>query len=216
VSPDGRTIAIEDNDGNTVVEDAATARRIGVLHADIIAFGPDGSLLTEAGGTLTGSHDGIDVRDSQTLKVARMIALPWSVRGTDTVIAGVTFAEHEPRMAVLVARQQDTPQGPVTLTNSVIQYDYKTGQVTVAIGRIVIGDDKQPHLGKPTDVKRFDIHSKEQISVGLKAPGPRFRVEVTITPTFVPAQLSSDQTDRRQLGAKVSYVFLPPRKATHK
>jgi hypothetical protein len=92
----------------------------------------------------------------------------------------------------------------------------KTGHVTVAIGRIVIGDDKQPHLGKPTEVKRFDIHSKEQIVVGLKAPGPRFRVEVTITPTFVPAQLSSDQTDRRQLGAKVSYVFLPPRKATHK
>ena len=46
----------------------------------------------------------------------------------------------------------------------------KTGHVTVAIGRIVIGDDKQPHLGKPADVKRFDIHSKEQISVGLKAP----------------------------------------------
>jgi hypothetical protein len=60
------------------------------------------------------------------------------------------------------------------------------------------------------------IEAKEQIVVGLKAPGPRFRVEVTITPTFVPAQLSSDQSDRRQLGAKVSYVFLPPRKATHK
>jgi hypothetical protein len=57
-------------------------------------------------------------------------------------------------------------------------------------------------------VKRFDIHSKEQIVVGLKAPGPRFRVEVTISPTFVPAQLSSDQTDLRALGAKVSYEFI--------
>jgi hypothetical protein len=87
----------------------------------------------------------------------------------------------------------------------------KTGHVTVAIGPMVIGDDRQPHLGKPTDVKRFDIHSKEEIPVVLKAPGPRFRVEVTITPTFVPIELSSDQTDRRHLGAKVSYVFLPPR-----
>jgi uncharacterized membrane protein len=91
----------------------------------------------------------------------------------------------------------------------------KTGHVTVAIGRIVIGDDKQPHLGKPTEVRRFDIHSKEQIPVVLKAPGPRFRVEVTISPTFVPIELSPDQTDRRHLGAKVSYVFLP-RKAAHK
>ena len=81
---------------------------------------------------------------------------------------------------------------------------------------MVIGDDKQPHLGKPTDVKRFDIHSKEEIPVVLNAPGPRFRVEVTITPTFVPLELSPDQSDRRQLGAKVSYVFLPPRKAAHK
>ncbi len=92
----------------------------------------------------------------------------------------------------------------------------KTGHVTVAIGPMVIGDDKQPHLGKPTDVKRFDIHSKEEIPVVLNAPGPRFRVEVTITPTFVPLELSPDQSDRRQLGAKVSYVFLPPRKAAHK
>ena len=92
----------------------------------------------------------------------------------------------------------------------------KTGHVTVAIGRILIGDDKQPHLGKPTEVKRFDIHSKEEIPILLKAPGPRFRVEVTITPTFVPQQLAADQTDRRELGAKVSYVFMLPRKAAHK
>ncbi len=87
----------------------------------------------------------------------------------------------------------------------------KTGHVTVAIGPMVVGDDKQPHLGKPTGVKRFDIHSKQETAVVLKAPGPRFRVEVTITPTFVPQQLASDQTDRRELGAKVSYIFLPPR-----
>jgi hypothetical protein len=92
----------------------------------------------------------------------------------------------------------------------------KTGHVTVAIGPIVIGDDKQPHLGKPTEVKHFDIHSKEEIPLVLRAPGPRFRVEVTITPTFVPKELAPDQSDNRQLGAKVSYVFLPPRKAAHK
>jgi hypothetical protein len=93
----------------------------------------------------------------------------------------------------------------------------KTGHVTVAIGPIVIGADKNPHVGKPTAVKHFDIHSKEGRELVLKAPGPRFRVEVTITPTFVPRELSPQtESDNRQLGAKVSYVFLPPRKATHK
>jgi len=39
---------------------------------------------------------------------------------------------------------------------------------------------------------------------------------VTITPTFVPKELSPGESDNRELGAKVSYVFLPPRKAAHK
>jgi hypothetical protein len=93
----------------------------------------------------------------------------------------------------------------------------KTGHVTVKIGPIVIGDDKQPHIGNPTDVERFDIHSKEEIPLVLDAPGPRFRVEVTITPTFVPRELSPQtEVDNRELGAKVRYVFLPPRKAAHR
>jgi hypothetical protein len=92
----------------------------------------------------------------------------------------------------------------------------KPGKVRVEIGPIVIGDDKQPHIGKPTAVKRFVIHSKQEVPVVLDAPGPRFRVEVTITPTFVPKELSPQtESDNRQLGARVRYVFLPPRKAAH-
>jgi hypothetical protein len=87
----------------------------------------------------------------------------------------------------------------------------KTGHVTIRIGPIVIGDDKQPHVVRATQVKRLDIHSKEEKSVVLDAPGPRFRIEVMITPTFSPQELSPDQSDRRQLGAKLSYVFLPSR-----
>jgi hypothetical protein len=93
----------------------------------------------------------------------------------------------------------------------------KTGHVTVKLGPIVIGDDKEPHVGEPTVVKRFEIHSSEEIPVVLDTPGPRFRVEVTIDPTFVPRELSPQTTsDNRQLGAVVRYVFLPPRKAAHK
>jgi hypothetical protein len=91
-----------------------------------------------------------------------------------------------------------------------------TGHVTVAIGPIVLGDDKQPHLVTPTEIKRFDISSKQQRVVVLDAPGPRFRVEVTVTPTFSPKDISPGATDNRQLGAQVRYVFLPPRNAANK
>ena len=47
----------------------------------------------------------------------------------------------------------------------------------------------------------------------LPTPGPRFRVEVTIDPTFVPQELSPNVFDNRHLGALVSYEFLPARKA---
>jgi len=91
-----------------------------------------------------------------------------------------------------------------------------TGHATVAIGPIVIGDDNQPHLGKPSKIVRFAIKSKKERVLVLRAPGPRFRVEITMTPTFVPKELSPDQSDTRHLGAQVRYVFLPPRKAAHK
>ena len=92
----------------------------------------------------------------------------------------------------------------------------KFGHVTVKLGPIVIGDDNQPHVGEPALVRRFEIHSKGEMRLVLPTPGPRFRVEVTITPTFRPRELSPQTTsDNRDLGAKISYAFLP-RKAAHK
>jgi hypothetical protein len=53
--------------------------------------------------------------------------------------------------------------------------------------------------------------------VRLKVTGPRFRVEVRVDPTFSPKELlPQSQSDARQLGAVVRYVFTPPRKAAHK
>jgi len=92
----------------------------------------------------------------------------------------------------------------------------KFGNVTVKLGPIVIGDDNQPHVGEPALVRRFEIHSKGEVRLVLPVPGPRFRVEVTITPTFRPRELSPQTTsDNRDLGAKISYAFLP-RKAAHR
>jgi hypothetical protein len=82
--------------------------------------------------------------------------------------------------------------------------------VTVKLGPIVIGDDKQPHVGEPTTVERFDLRRDDEKRLVLRAPGEHFRVEVTVTPTFRPLP------DTRDLGARITYAYLPPRKAAHK
>ena len=88
------------------------------------------------------------------------------------------------------------------------------GQVTVKLGPIVIGDDKQPHVGKPMTIQRFTLHKNGVKKLVLPAPGLHFRVEVTVTPTFRPRELSPQtESDNRDLGVKVDYTFL---KAAHK
>jgi hypothetical protein len=91
------------------------------------------------------------------------------------------------------------------------------GHVTVRLGPIVIGDDRQPHVGTPMVVKRFDLHKNGVKTLVLPAPGPHFRVEVNVTPTFRPHDLSPQtDSDSRDLGAKITYTYVPPRKAAHK
>ena len=93
----------------------------------------------------------------------------------------------------------------------------KPGNITIKIGPIVIGPDKEPHVGNPAVIKKLVIHSKQVKTVTLDAPGPRFRVEVTVDPTFRPIDLSPQTTsDGRDLGAAVTYQFLLPRKAAHR
>jgi WD40 repeat protein/class 3 adenylate cyclase len=129
LSPNGRTIAIEDNNGNVVVEDALTGSRIGRLRADIQGFGPDGSLLTASGGTLTGRRSVIEVRDPTTLKVTRTIPFPRSLRGRDVAVSGVVFGPAGTRTAVELTRSHPSPAGPEATWAGILQYDYETGRL---------------------------------------------------------------------------------------
>jgi hypothetical protein len=86
------------------------------------------------------------------------------------------------------------------------------GRVTVRLGPIVIGDDNQPHVGTPMVVKSFVLHKNGVKRLVLPAPGPHFRVEVDVTPTFRPRELSPQtDSDNRDLGAKITYAYLPRR-----
>src|SRR5579884_1441277 len=127
VSPNGRTLAIEDNDGHTVVQATSSGRRLGTIHADLIGFGPDGSVLTAPGVSVTGRPGMIEVRDPLTMKVRRAIAFPRPLRAQGTTVNALAAAGG--RLAVVLARSHDTPNGPVTDRAELAQYDYATGRL---------------------------------------------------------------------------------------
>jgi WD40 repeat protein/class 3 adenylate cyclase len=129
VSPDGRTLAIDDNDGHTVVENVASGATIGKVGADTIGFGPDGSLLTAPGGAVAGKPGVIEVRDatSASLEMIRTIEFPRDLSGKGVTAASLTVTGG--RIAVELTRAHDTPQGPQVDAAGIAQYDYATGRL---------------------------------------------------------------------------------------
>ena len=83
------------------------------------------------------------------------------------------------------------------------------GLVTVKLGTLVKGKEKQPALGKVLAVRRFWIHSREERRFFIPAPRGPFRVEVTVNPTFVQSQLDPRIGDTRHLGAQVGFGWVP-------
>jgi len=89
--------------------------------------------------------------------------------------------------------------------------------VTVKLGTLVVGPDKQPAIGRVLETKRLTIHACGRQDEGLvcataatfRSPGVPFRIEVTASPTFVPHDYDPSSGERRHLAAQVSYVFRP-------
>jgi hypothetical protein len=81
---------------------------------------------------------------------------------------------------------------------------------TIRMGTLAIGPDRQPKIGRVTAVKRLTfVHNYDVQTVELPSPGRRFRVEVSVEPPFVPAELLPKATsDRRELGAVIRYRFV--------
>jgi hypothetical protein len=88
------------------------------------------------------------------------------------------------------------------------------GRVTVRLGTLVIGPDKQPAIGRVLATRHATIHAcgrpKLLCSTAFlfKNPGRPFRIEVSIFPTFSPHALDPRSSEVRNLGARVSYSFL--------
>jgi len=90
--------------------------------------------------------------------------------------------------------------------------------VTVRLGTLVIGPNKQPAIGRVLATRHETIHACGHVrngrqlvcatAVKFRNPGRPFRIEVSVHPTFVPHELDPRYSDGRHLGVQVSYAFV--------
>jgi len=84
---------------------------------------------------------------------------------------------------------------------------FPTSTVVVRVGTVVVRD-QQPALGRVSEEvrRRLAPCALETVVVRAKVP---FHVDVTVSPTFVPAEVDPSSGDVRELGAQVAFGFLP-------
>ena len=77
------------------------------------------------------------------------------------------------------------------------------GKVTVRIGPVGIGPDKQPRIERVTETRHFLIRDCRANAVILTPPDAPWRMEITVAPTFVPKEIDPSSSEARRLGAVI-------------
>lgn len=83
------------------------------------------------------------------------------------------------------------------------------GKVLIQVGPLALGQQGNGVLQRATQERRWVANSCQERAFRIPAPPPPFHVEVTIDGTFVPHDLDPTQSERRRLGAKVSFEWIP-------
>jgi hypothetical protein len=79
----------------------------------------------------------------------------------------------------------------------------QTGHVTVRIGPVGIGPDKQPRIDHVTETRRFDVRDCKADGITLTPPDVPWRMEITVAPTFRPKDIDPSSSESRFLGAVI-------------
>ncbi len=87
----------------------------------------------------------------------------------------------------------------------------QTGHVTVRIGPVGIGPDKQPRIEHVTETRRFDVPDcKAEGTTLTPPPDVPWRMELEVSPTFVPKEIDPTKSDNRHLGAVIQQAGFQP------
>jgi hypothetical protein len=125
------------------------------------------------------------------------------------------------------------PDGWIGATSSYSQYAVPPGQTGTlvvvlsrlswcgkdvrSVARVEVGpvaidpQSGQPTIVEVTSVTSAVLHSCQSQTLTLPTPAKPWRAEVTIVPTFSPAAIDPRKGDQRQLGAVVTYRYVPDR-----
>jgi hypothetical protein len=87
--------------------------------------------------------------------------------------------------------------------------------IHILIGSLAVDANHQPQLGHVIREKTDTIASPQTKTFTLPTPASRFSVRVVVDQLFVPHDLNPSDGDVRQLGAVVTYRFVPGPQAAH-
>ena len=85
------------------------------------------------------------------------------------------------------------------------------GEVRIEVGKLGFAPQGRLRMGQVTTARRWPVHPCRAEEFVLHTPPPPFRVEVSVTPTFVPVAVDPAIRDDREVGVQVSYGFTATR-----
>jgi hypothetical protein len=84
------------------------------------------------------------------------------------------------------------------------------GKATVRIGPVGIGPDNQPRIDHVTETRRFNVRDCNANGTTLSPPNVPWRMEITVSPTFIPKEIDPSESESRRLGAVIVKAGFQP------
>jgi hypothetical protein len=165
------------------------------LQAPVVARQPNATLYSIGAGPLV-LQDALVGRESDG----------WMIGSAEDPVARASYTRYdvsrdEPGLAVVRLTKEGWCPDPGSRT---------TGKVTVRIGPVDIGPDNQPRIEEVTQTRRFDLPDCQAGGATLSPPKVPWRMEITVAPTFIPAEIDPSSSDRRRLGASIYRAGFQP------
>ena len=175
---------------------------------------PDGTMSPDPGVSWVVTGNGVEVVGEQVGEPRGGMQLwrikpPARFRNTQTGVypdgwmsSQATFSQYAPENGVsrgfskVVVSRQGACGGGIP-----------TADVTVRIGPVAVVD-KQPGFARVDEVVHRKLEACGLTQVVTRATVP-YHVQVTVSPTFIPAEIDASSGDVRELGAQVGFDFIP-------
>lgn len=172
---------------------------------------PDGTLTSPPGTDYALTYNGVELQGPVVARIGSTILYrldgPLKLSSSQTGVYSDGWMGEEAAYNRFAVAGDGPGFASVTLSREAFCAG-KLSVATVRIGPVAIGHDKQPAIDTVTEERTVEVQPCASRTVLLRPPDGPWRVEVKST-TFVPAEVDSGLSDRRELGVRVAFAFLP-------